>query len=113
MPVVVCIAGEDCSKINVASGGIRPVPKIRSWMYSQNEIVFLRQVFLRLAKVSRHRRPSSLRVEIDLVGLEQRLGYTGVVILIQDERTNSRTEVHAAHACSAASSSLCSPAGMV
>ena len=49
-------------RINSAREGITFRPATRSLSYSQKETPCLRQVFLRLAKVSRHRRPSSLRV---------------------------------------------------
>lgn len=52
-----------CCRISSLSRGMLSRPTTRSWRYFQNEIPSLRQVFFRLAKVSRHRRPGSLRVQ--------------------------------------------------
>ena len=48
--------------ISSPKGGISFLPHTRSVRYSQKETPSLRQVFFKLAKVSRHLRPSSLRV---------------------------------------------------
>ena len=49
-------------RIYSANGGMMFFPETRSLRYSQKEMPCLRQVFFRLVKVSRHRRPESLRV---------------------------------------------------
>ncbi len=48
--------------MSVPKVGMAFLPLTRSWRYSQKETPNLRQVFLRLAKVSLHLRPASLRV---------------------------------------------------
>src|SRR5208337_1985578 len=49
-------------RIRSASRGTLPRPRTRSWRYSQKLTPNRRHVFFKLAKVSRARRPESLRV---------------------------------------------------
>src|SRR5210317_1112508 len=53
---------KDCCRIRSDRSGITPAFSIRSLRYCQNDTPNLRQVFFKLVKVSRQRRPDSLRV---------------------------------------------------
>jgi hypothetical protein len=70
-------------RINSARDGITFRPATRSLRYSQKETPCLRQVFLRLAKVSRHRRPSSLRIpgaDVPFLDHVPQVGLAAVVV---------------------------------
>ena len=75
MPLIACdrliLKGErrkyypgfkECCRIRSDKSGIIPIFSIRSLRYCQNDTPNLRQVFFKLVKVSRQRRPDSLRV---------------------------------------------------